>query len=47
MSRRVFIIGGGNFGTQLAKRLAELGAEVIIAERNSSEWKSFPEMVSM
>jgi len=35
MSRRVFIIGGGNFGTQLAKRLAELGAEVIIAERNS------------
>lgn len=35
MSRRVFVIGGGNFGTQLAKRLAELGAEVIIAERNS------------
>jgi|LSQX01.3.fsa_nt_gb trk system potassium uptake protein len=35
MSRRVFIIGGGNFGTQLAKRLAELGAEVIIAERSS------------
>ncbi|HQC43447.1 MAG TPA: TrkA family potassium uptake protein [Verrucomicrobiota bacterium] len=35
MSRRVFVIGGGNFGTQLAKRLAELGAEVIIAERSS------------
>lgn len=35
MSRRVFIIGGGNFGSQLAKRLAELGAEVIIAERDS------------
>lgn len=35
MSRRVFVIGGGNFGTQLAKRLAELGAEVIIAEQDS------------
>jgi len=35
MSRRVFIIGGGNFGSQLAKRLAELGAEVIIAEMDS------------
>lgn len=35
MSRRIFIIGGGNFGSQLARRLAELGAEVIIAERDS------------
>ncbi len=34
MSRRVFIIGGGNFGSQLAKRLAELGSEVLIAEQD-------------
>ncbi len=34
MNRRVFIIGGGNFGSQLGRRLAELGADVTIAERN-------------
>ncbi len=35
MSRRVYIIGGGNFGSQLARRLSELGAEVLIAERDT------------
>lgn len=32
MSQRVFILGGGRFGTHLASRLCEFGCEVVIAD---------------
>lgn len=32
MSQRIFIIGGGRFGTSLATRLSQLGCEVVIAD---------------
>jgi len=34
MSLRIFILGGGRFGTHLATRLCEFGCEVIIADVN-------------
>ncbi len=34
MSQRIFIIGGGRFGSSLATRLAQLGCEVVIADIN-------------
>jgi trk system potassium uptake protein TrkA len=34
MSLRIFILGGGRFGTHLATRLCEFGCEVIIADHN-------------
>jgi len=34
MSLRIFILGGGRFGTHLATRLCEFGCEVIIADSN-------------
>ncbi|MCF7668989.1 MAG: TrkA family potassium uptake protein [Verrucomicrobia bacterium] len=34
MSRRIFILGAGRFGTHLATRLSEFGCEVIIADSN-------------
>lgn len=34
MSLRIFILGGGRFGTHLATRLCEFGCEVVIADDN-------------
>lgn len=34
MSLRIFILGGGRFGTHLATRLCEFGCEVVIADAN-------------
>ena len=34
MSQRIFILGGGRFGTHLASRLSEFGCEVVIADSN-------------
>lgn len=34
MSLRIFILGGGRFGTHLATRLCEFGCEVVIADMN-------------
>ena len=34
MALRIFIIGGGRFGSHLATRLCEVGCEVVIADNN-------------
>jgi Trk K+ transport system NAD-binding subunit len=34
MALRIFIVGGGRFGTHLATRLCEVGCEVVIADNN-------------
>lgn len=35
MAQRIFIIGGGRFGTHLALRLSEFGTELVIADRDA------------
>lgn len=34
MAQRIFILGAGRFGTQLAARLSEFGCEVVLADQN-------------
>lgn len=36
MAQRIIIIGAGRFGTHLATRLSEIGAEVILADSNAA-----------
>jgi trk system potassium uptake protein TrkA len=43
MSKRIFIVGGGRFGTHLAMRLCEFGAEVVIADANSKRVEDLAE----
>ena len=35
MPRNYFILGAGRFGTQLARRLSELGCDVIVGDRDA------------
>lgn len=39
MAKRIFILGGGRFGTHLATRLCESGCEVVIADDNAERVK--------
>lgn len=39
MAKRIFIIGGGRFGTHLAARLCEFGCEVVIGDDNAERVK--------
>lgn len=43
MSQRIIIIGGGQFGTHLATRLAEYGCEVVIADQKEERVKDLAE----
>jgi len=39
MAKRIFIVGGGRFGSHLATRLCEFGCEVVIADDNAGRVK--------
>jgi trk system potassium uptake protein TrkA len=39
MAKRIFILGGGRFGTHLATRLCEFGCEVVIGDDNAERVK--------
>lgn len=39
MAKRIFIVGGGRFGSHLATRLCEFGCEVVIADDNAARVK--------
>ena len=42
-NKRIFIIGGGRFGTHLAQRLAAFGAEVVVADMNPERVQALAE----
>ena len=39
MAKRIFILGGGRFGTHLAARLCEFGCEVVIGDDDAERVK--------
>ena len=39
MAKRIFILGGGRFGTHLATRLSEFGCEVVLGDDNAERVK--------
>ncbi len=43
MNLRIFILGGGRFGTHLATRLSEFGAEVILADKSAQRVEDLAE----
>ena len=43
MSQRIIILGAGRFGTHLAKRLAEFGCEIVIADQDEERVKDLAE----
>jgi trk system potassium uptake protein TrkA len=43
MALRIFILGGGRFGTHLGSRLSEFGCEVVIADNNTKRVEDLSE----